>query len=392
MARLGLFFVLAAVVASVGATAASSSRSAKPPIKITIIGGFTSSTPAELSPETAAAARARVAAINAAGGIRGRKVQLTVCDDHVDVNAAGDCARQAVADGSLALVGTIGFENTQIYPTIEAAGMVSLGAFPIGPVAGNSPNAICLTGGGTAEMSALPVLLARHGVTKVSALVPGGLGPATTGLESTFQNGVKEAKIDIGAIAEFPLTAAQFDAPVAKALAGGVNGVVAFAPGAAQGPLALAVLNGNSSVKLGVPAAALSPSVISFLGSRGDGIYVAGAGAPATSKKPGIKLFNHDIDKYAKGTAKDDLSIDAWASVYLFEQLTKRVRVLSRASILRAAKSLTNYNLGGIYGPLTTTTPFDKFPGMKCLANNTVVTEQLKNGKFVALGRLPAFP
>lgn len=391
LAGTGLLLTACGSSASSSASSSGSSSTTKAPIKITIIGGFSSSLPVELDPEAAAGARARVAAINAAGGIHGRKVDLVVCNDQVSANTAGDCARSAVADGSVALVGTVGFEQIQTYPIIQAAGMVSIGAFPVAPPIGNSPSAVCFTGGAEAEIAALPRLLRQRGVTQVSALIPGGLGVATTALERVFTAGAKAAGVRIGAISEFPSTSAQFDAPVAKALTPGTNGVIAFAAGPAQGPLVLAIKNAAPNVKIGVAAAAVSPSVIKFLGAHGNGILAAGEGAPPTSNTVGIQMFNHDMNAYESGAAKDDLSINAWASVWLFQRLAESLSSINRGSVLHAAKSLQNYDLGGIYGPLTTSTPFTGFLGDKCVANNTVEAEVLDGGEFHPIGLIPAF-
>jgi branched-chain amino acid transport system substrate-binding protein len=389
MARLKMSITVAALFAAAFAAGCgeSSSDSADAPIKIAIIGGFTSPTPQELAPEAAEAAKARVATINENGGINGREVELIVCDDQVNVNKAGTCAREAVSAGAVALVGVLGFQTAQIYPIAERAGMASIGALPIGPAASNSPNAICFSGGATAEVAALPSILKEQGATKISALIPGGLGPATTGLVAAFKSGLERADAELGAIAEFPLTSSQFDAPVAKALTPGTDGVVAFSPGPTQGPLSLAVKQADGNVKIGMPAASVSPTVLKFLGANGDGMFVAGAGQPESSSAPGIKLFNADMKKHAPDAARGDLAIDAWASVWLFERLAKELETIDRASILKAVKSLENYDLGGIYGPLTTTKPFTDYPGMKCLANSTVVAEKISNGKFVPLGK-----
>src|ERR1700719_5435351 len=51
-------------------------------------------------------APAAVADLNAAGGVRGHQVKLTVCDTHGDQNQAAACAQQALSTSSiLATVG-----------------------------------------------------------------------------------------------------------------------------------------------------------------------------------------------------------------------------------------------------------------------------------------------
>ena len=55
-------------------------------------------------------AQAAIAAINAAGGVKGHPLELDVCDDQQNANAAATCARRFVNDSSV--IATAGDNNS----------------------------------------------------------------------------------------------------------------------------------------------------------------------------------------------------------------------------------------------------------------------------------------
>ena len=57
--------------------------------------------------------------INSKGGIDGRPLEVTVCDDRGDPAQAGSCARQAVQDGAVAAVGSFTFFGDAAVPVLE---------------------------------------------------------------------------------------------------------------------------------------------------------------------------------------------------------------------------------------------------------------------------------
>ncbi|MBI5104868.1 MAG: ABC transporter substrate-binding protein [Solirubrobacterales bacterium] len=59
--------------------------------------------------------------INSKGGISGRPLAVTVCDDRGDPAQAGSCARKAVQDGAVAAVGSFTFFGDATVPVLEKA-------------------------------------------------------------------------------------------------------------------------------------------------------------------------------------------------------------------------------------------------------------------------------
>jgi ABC-type branched-subunit amino acid transport system substrate-binding protein len=68
-------------------------------------------------------AQGAVVQINNAGGLGGHELNLITCNDSADPNKAADCARQAVDEGVVALVGGFTANGDAIMPILEQAGI-----------------------------------------------------------------------------------------------------------------------------------------------------------------------------------------------------------------------------------------------------------------------------
>lgn len=79
------------------------------------------------TPEIITAAEAATITINNAGGVNGRKLELISCNDGNDPNTAGECARKAVSEGVVAVVGGFTTNGTAIVPVLEKANIPWIG-------------------------------------------------------------------------------------------------------------------------------------------------------------------------------------------------------------------------------------------------------------------------
>lgn len=109
---------------------------AKGPIKVGAISSIA------LFPEATSAVRAYFDTVNAAGGIRGRKLQLAVEDDKVDPETAGRAARKLVeTEKVVAHVGSASALECAVNATYYAEkGIVSIQGTGVDPVCFDSPN------------------------------------------------------------------------------------------------------------------------------------------------------------------------------------------------------------------------------------------------------------
>jgi len=62
-------------------------------------------------------------------GINGQQIVVESCNDQINPNQAETCARQAVSDGVVALIGGFSIWGSRIFPVLEAAGIPWIGNF-----------------------------------------------------------------------------------------------------------------------------------------------------------------------------------------------------------------------------------------------------------------------
>ena len=79
-------------------------------------------------PNIPAAAEVYEQYINDNGGIAGRPLEVITCDDQGDPNEGANCARQAVEEGVVAVVGSFTFDASRIIPVLEEDNIAWFGA------------------------------------------------------------------------------------------------------------------------------------------------------------------------------------------------------------------------------------------------------------------------
>ena len=92
-------------------------------------------------PNIANTANAYAKYINARGGIAGRPPEVTVCDEQFDPAVAATCARQAVEEGMVSVVGSFTFFAESIVPVIAESNITWFGeCCPIAPTEFTDPH------------------------------------------------------------------------------------------------------------------------------------------------------------------------------------------------------------------------------------------------------------
>jgi branched-chain amino acid transport system substrate-binding protein len=367
-------------------TAQGASKPTGAPIKIAVVGDLTAGGRPG-SPEVAAAARARVAAINAAGGIKGRPVELIECDAKSDPNAARACGRKVVSDGAVAVVGVLTAGDATLFPSLEQAGVAAIGTVPTSPASGTSKVSFCFNPGVAGDFFGAVPSLKAVGAKKVSMIYPANIGAASDLMKASFSQGVKQTGLATGVLAGFNAGDTQFDAQVSKATSSGVDGVFAFSPDASLGTLIQGVLQHDPGIKVTTLTVSLTSDVLKALGPAADGVAAVGLTQPATATDlPGIKQFMTDMDKHAKDSQRDDRAVNSWASVLVFEKVAATLPHITRGSVLKAMSQIKDLETGGIYPPLSASARGTAgIPSLACALNTSVVFTTVKDGKLVAL-------
>src|SRR5215218_1214059 len=100
-----------------GGAGAGTGTGANDTIKILQVAPYESQTTS--LPFMKTAAQAAVEEINAAGGVKGRKLELLTCNEKQDPNEALKCAQKAAREKATAVVGSLTTFGAQVMPVLE---------------------------------------------------------------------------------------------------------------------------------------------------------------------------------------------------------------------------------------------------------------------------------
>ncbi|MBT2471186.1 ABC transporter substrate-binding protein [Streptomyces sp. ISL-66] len=93
---------------------------------------------------------------NAKGGVNGHKIRVLTCNEHNTAGGAADCARKAIAEKAVAVVGSYSQHGRAFMAPLEAEGIPFIGGYGVSPEEFQSPLSYPVNGG-------QPVLLAGAG-------------------------------------------------------------------------------------------------------------------------------------------------------------------------------------------------------------------------------------
>lgn len=94
--------------------------------------------------------------VNSKGGINGHKLRVVTCNEHNTPNGAADCARKAIAEKAVAVVGSYSQHGRAFMAPLEAEGIPFIGGYGVSSEEFQSPLSYPVNGG-------QPVLLAGAG-------------------------------------------------------------------------------------------------------------------------------------------------------------------------------------------------------------------------------------
>ncbi|MER6343593.1 ABC transporter substrate-binding protein [Streptomyces sp. NPDC001595] len=122
---------------------------------ITVMTWAPSDTHATDKPGMPALALAYARHVNAEGGIKGRKLRVLICNDHNDSVDAAKCARRAVKENVVAVVGSYSQHAGSYFPVLEGAGIPYIGGYGVTNDEFTSPLSYPVNGGQPALLAGL---------------------------------------------------------------------------------------------------------------------------------------------------------------------------------------------------------------------------------------------
>ena len=345
----------AGTASAAGATQASQSSSGASglsgqPIKIfvsapvgTVYGDY---------PDEFTGAQAAALAINHAGGIHGRPIQIITCNSKFDPNVTLGCGREAVGDGVTAIIDADLFDPEYL-PLLAKAGIPDL-AYLETPQGAVSPIVFGLNGGAYTSYPATVLALKAAGAKRL-AIVRTDLAAADY-FETVMEQAAKAVGLPVVGVVKYAGTTADFS-PTIQQLANLHPDAVTMEAGNQQSPALISTgVQQGLKVMWANQENSLLPRVAKKLGSVGNGTILTSTYPPssASAQFPGIKQFNDEMDALTKTGAntsvREEAGINGWLSVHAIADVAREIKgpVNSHTLLVALRAQKTPINLFGL--------------------------------------------
>ena len=398
----GVALVTAALLAAAGCSGGSTAQSPQStnlkgkPIKVMTIG----TAGAEEGGSTPAMAQVAIAYegfINHHGGINGRPLAVIFCDDHDNPSGAEQCARQAVSDGVVAVVGWGSISGgSRILPVLSKANIPWIGEEQFSNAENTSPDSYPIIGSLATQWLGIGQLAAQRGCKKAGVMEwnnPVGI----FGLQ-WFERGFNAAGGKVGPVTLVGTSATDL-APAAAAVTGGGVQCVAMLLSPTQGPLAVqALAQTGAKVRILFYPDELPASAITQTGgahSLAEGgltttFYLRPSNPKWNQAKQAVRMYAPNpsvVNNFNSFTEIDQLT---WEAYLIFTSVIKseHLKAIDGPSLRAALDRAKSFNTGGLVPPMNFHTPVVTGPAAPFynrIFNPYVTQLTIKNGSYTAL-------
>jgi ABC-type branched-subunit amino acid transport system substrate-binding protein len=384
----GLFVLAACGSSSSGGSTTppaggGSSSAAAPsgtPIKIMSFGQFQATSFSY--PEGKTAIDAAVKAVNAAGGINGHPLQLESCNDQGDPNQAAQCARKAVSDGDVAVLGSYSQNAAQVLPILGAAHIAYVGATTQSVPDSTESNSFPLEGLNQVVFGGV-----GYGAT-ITGCKAGGILIENYGTTTPLAIASLKAGMSLGggSVVKVENTGSNLPdySPAISALeSAGAKCVLTIMPPDQIAEVFQAMRqSANPTIPMINAQDTFSTSELKQLGAAANGMILSSSTYPPTSTDiPEVQKMLAAINQYEPGAEISQFSIQGWAAVLLLKDVLSTLSgTPTAADVLSGFSNLTNASTNGLYPPYTTTKP-GPIPGAPRIFETKVLILKYEDGK-----------
>ena len=322
--------------------------------------------------------------INSRGGVAGHPLEVTVCDEQFDPAVATTCARQAVEEGMVSIVGSFTYFAESIVPVIAESSITWFGACcPITPAELTSPYAFNI---GNQPMYAVGAVkrAVDDGCESINAVIIDGAQVFIPPME----NAIKALGMEFGDVIILPPTAQDYSAEVAQATtdADCVISIISETP----------FITWNTAwAQSGTDAQQYGPQGnLNQISAKGNeeatnGNVIVGM-YPDISTEPWAEYRTALEEAGLDTTALDYNSLGGmgtWAAFTGFTQIAETIEGdITAESFYEAANTTTALDLNGMVPVLDFTKEWtDGLEGYNRLFNRSVILSKLDNGQVVPL-------
>jgi len=348
----------------------------------------------------ASAFAAATRSINAHGGIKGRPIQMDICDDHSDPIQAQACARRLVSDGVIATAANVSELSMVEGPILDEAGIAQVGSEAISPEDFTLPTAFLLDGGIFVQAAGGIMGARRRGLHSLFAVTIDT--PAGRTLVGSVGQVAKGAGIDIAGAAYIPEAASDLMPYVQAAIQSHADVVFPGLPPAATIPFMVDSRVAGAHYVVMVPAGEFTPADIEVMGgpqavTENDIEFAALPPISATDRFPALKTFAADMDaemaagdRNAAPEHRTGGSVAAWLCIRIIANLAAGLPTIDAAGILNALRTSPTVDTLGLTPPWTPgrTGP----PSMPRVTNGFGYLSSQRNGVEVLTDPVPFNP
>lgn len=350
------------------------------PIKLMTIADVTSLGP--IFPNIAITAKAYEQFINAEGGIGGRPVEVIACDAKGTPTDATACARQAVSEGVVAVIGSSTFTGDAIMSVLEPAGIAYFGmCCPLSPSEWAGETSFPL-GSMPVFATGLVKRAAEDGCQSAAAvIIEGG-----EGFRPFIEVPAETLGLTISKYVTLPATSQDFSPQVAEAT-DGTDCILMLVPETPFIAWMPAFAQSGSEARMYAPQGNLNEKVAKGFEDVTDGDVISGM-------YPDISLPQWDDYRAALEAANAPATEDynslgglgTWTAYEAFAQIAETVDGEITAESFLAALPTAKVDLPGKIPPIDFADDWsDGVEGFPRLFNRSVVFAALENGKVVPL-------
>ncbi len=323
--------------------------------------------------------------INARGGIAGRPLEVTVCDELFDPAVATTCAREAVDENMVSIVGSFTFFAESIVPVIAESDITWFGpCCPITPSELTSKHSFPI---GNQPMYAVGAVkkAVDDGCESINTVIIDGAQIFIPPMD----NAIAALGMSFGETVILPPTAQDYSSEVAQALSNDADCVITIISETSFITWNTAwTQSGTDAVQYG-PQGNLNEVSAAGNEEATDGDIVVGM-YPDISTDPWSE-YRLALDEGGYDTAELDYNslggMGTWAAFVGFTQIAETIDgEITAESFFEAASNTSELDLGGMVPTLDFTQEWtDGLEGYQRLFNRSVVYSTLENGKIVPL-------
>lgn len=323
--------------------------------------------------------------INANGGIAGHPLEVTVCDDRGEPTQATACAREAVAAGAVAGVGSYSAFGADIIPVLEKDDTAWFGVPSVQSAQELESKISFPTGSIPANGAGIVAKAYEEGCKVVNAVILEGAGPT---FEPVLENAAKAYGQKINDIVNLPAEAKDYAPQVAESLSGDADCVIGIIAETQYQSFMPAWQQSGTDAKLYGVQGNLNENAIEGFEDVAEGSLIGGpfpdiTTAPWDNMREALEEFGADESlDYDSITALGD-----WNGYTAFANVVENMTgPINNKTFLEAASKTTNLETEGQVPVLDFTKEWTEGPeGFLRLFNRSVAFSKIEGGKVVAV-------